>query len=485
MFFCVHSIVTTLIHAMTDPKRLTRYVVFDYVSAFAAWLMFNVFRFYTFKHTVGFSSLDSFIMQDKGLWMSVLLPLFWVLIYYLSGYYSNPRRKTVLGDLLNSAFNTLIGVIVLFFLVIIDDYPEHPFLYYEIILGFLLIHFAFTALFRLIQTGKMVVNQSKGLDCIPVLVVGTGLLAKQLKQEFNSHNSSFCYRLEGFVRVGKVDSQIDSKEILGEMSDFEALLKAHPVEELIFALDDVQPNTTVNLLKSVYKYGLPVKAYANRQDVLAGKVSLFSLFGIPLYSLTPMLMPVWQKNLKAILDRIFSVLLLLFCFPLFAYLALRVRMDSKGPVFYSQKRVGKGGKLFHIYKFRTMYLGAEPDGPMLSSKEDVRITRFGRFMRKYRLDELPQFWNVLKGDMSMVGPRPEREHFVTIIVQEAPQYYLSQLVLPGITSWGMVKFGYADTIEKMVNRLEYDIIYLENQSLLIDLKILVFTLKPLLSGKGQ
>ena len=147
--------------------------------------------------------------------------------------------------------------------------------------------------------------------------------------------------------------------------------------------------------------------------------------------------------------------------------------------------MGKDGKPFKIYKFRTMFVNAEPDGPQLSNIDDPRVTPYGRFMRKYRLDELPQFWNVIKGDMSLVGPRPERAHFVEQIVRKAPQYYLTQHVLPGITSWGMVKYGYADTVEKMVQRLEYDLIYLENQSLLIDLKILVFTLKPLLRGNGQ
>jgi lipopolysaccharide/colanic/teichoic acid biosynthesis glycosyltransferase len=153
-------------------------------------------------------------------------------------------------------------------------------------------------------------------------------------------------------------------------------------------------------------------------------------------------------------------------------------------VFFSQERVGKNGKIFKMYKFRTMYQNSEPLGPKLSHKDDPRVTPFGRIMRKYRLDELPQFFNVLKGDMSLVGPRPERMYFVEQIVKKAPHYYLTQSVLPGITSWGMVKFGYANSIEKMVDRLEYDILYLENQSLMIDFKILVFTLKPLLRGKG-
>ena len=131
-----------------------------------------------------------------------------------------------------------------------------------------------------------------------------------------------------------------------------------------------------------------------------------------------------------------------------------------------------------------MFAHSEPEGPLLSSLNDERITPFGRFLRKYRLDELPQLWNVLKGEMSLVGPRPERRFYVERIVDQAPQYYLVYRVKPGITSLGMVKYGYADSVEKMIERLEYDLIYLKNQSLLMDLKILIFTFKPIALGKG-
>jgi len=470
---------------MNDRKRILRYVLLDYVSAFLAWQAFNVFRFFTFRHTIGFSNLTEFLTFDKALWMSALIPALWVVIYHFSGYYSTPRRKTNLGDLLNTALSTLFGVLLLFFLIVINDYPEDPNLYYKIMGGFFLIHFACTALIRFVQTNALIHRQSRGLDCIPVFVVGTGKNALRIRQEFNRDQSSFCYRLVGFIRTGQVNDRVAQEEIFGAMDDLPALVLKYQVEELIFALDDVQPSNTRKLLDTVYHLHLPVKAFAKQQDMLAGSVSLFSLFGIPLVNLTPAPMPSWQQSFKSLLDKVFSAIVLLLLFPFFLLLAVRVRLDSPGKIFYAQERLGKCGRPFHIYKFRTMYTNAEPDGPQLSNIDDPRVTPYGRFMRKYRLDELPQFWNVIKGDMSLVGPRPERLHFVEQIVSKAPQYYLTQEVLPGITSWGMVKFGYADTVEKMIQRLEYDLIYLENQSLLIDLKILVFTLKPLLRGKGQ
>lgn len=470
---------------MSDRKRITRYLLLDYVSAFFAWQVFNVFRFFTFRHTIQFSNLTDFLTEDKALLMSVLIPALWLVIYYFSGYYVLPRRKTNLGDLLSTGVSTLFGVLLLFFLIVINDYPETPNLYYEIMVGFFLIHFACTLLMRFLQTNALIRRQSRGVDCIPVLVVGTGKNAVRIRHEFNQHDSSFCYRFMGFVHTGQVKDLVSADEIRGTMDDLPGLLNKHRVEELIFAIDDPKPSATRSLLDAVYPLHVPVKAYASRQDLLAGSVSLFSLFGIPLVNLTPAPMPCWQQNVKLVLDKVFSLIVMVLLSPFFLYLAIRVRIGSPGKVIYSQERLGKGGKPFRIYKFRTMYVNAEHDGPKLSNIDDPRVTPYGRFMRKYRLDELPQFWNVLKGDMSLVGPRPERQHFVEQIVRLAPQYYLTQEVLPGITSWGMVKYGYADSVEKMVQRLEYDLIYLENQSLLIDLKILVFTLKPLLRGKGQ
>ena len=196
-------------------------------------------------------------------------------------------------------------------------------------------------------------------------------------------------------------------------------------------------------------------------------------------------MAAWQQSVKRVFDILMSLFALVLFFPIMVYVAVRVKRDSPGPVFYKQERIGKDGRPFYMYKFRTMYVGAEQNGPQLSSQNDERITPFGAIMRKYRLDELPQFWNILKGDMSVVGPRPERRYFINQIEEKAPYYCLIYKIQPGLLSWGPIKIGYSDTVEKMVERLNYDIIYMDNMNLINDLKIMIYSLEVIIKGRGM
>ena len=193
----------------------------------------------------------------------------------------------------------------------------------------------------------------------------------------------------------------------------------------------------------------------------------------------------YEKYIKLPQDIILALLGLIILSPVMLIVALLVCIKLGTPVIFKQERAGKDGKAFYMYKFRSMVEDAESETPMLSSPNDNRITDFGRKLRKYRIDELPQFWNVIKGDMSLVGPRPERRYFVDKIIERAPYYSLIHRVRPGITSWGMVNYGYARNIDEMIDRLKYDIIYLENMSLLIDIKILFYTIKIVFSGRGM
>jgi exopolysaccharide biosynthesis polyprenyl glycosylphosphotransferase len=214
-------------------------------------------------------------------------------------------------------------------------------------------------------------------------------------------------------------------------------------------------------------------------------VRMDAIYGTPLIQIDGALMPMWQQTVKRGADIVLSAMAMLVLSPVYVITVVAVKIDSAGPAFYRQERVGKGGRPFHIIKFRSMYVDAEAAGPALSSEHDPRITRVGRFMRKVRLDETPQFYNVLIGEMSLVGPRPERQHFIDQIVLKAPHYTHLLKVRPGITSWGMVKYGYAENVDEMIRRMKYDLLYIENMSLLVDMKILIYTVLTVLQGRGK
>jgi exopolysaccharide biosynthesis polyprenyl glycosylphosphotransferase len=210
-----------------------------------------------------------------------------------------------------------------------------------------------------------------------------------------------------------------------------------------------------------------------------------NVFGAVLIEVQTNVLPPWQKFLKRSFDIMTSLLVLVFGLPMYIFIAALVKMGSKGPVFYTQERIGLGGKPFDIIKFRSMKVDAEAGGPQLSKEDDPRITGMGKFLRKTRLDEFPQFWNVLMGDMSVVGNRPERKYFIDQIVEKAPHYRRLHKIKPGITSWGQVKYGYAENVDEMIDRLQYDLLYLENISIILDLKILIYTVLIMVQGRGK
>jgi lipopolysaccharide/colanic/teichoic acid biosynthesis glycosyltransferase len=188
--------------------------------------------------------------------------------------------------------------------------------------------------------------------------------------------------------------------------------------------------------------------------------------------------------IKTVIDYSLTIIFLFLLIPVILILALIIKITGRGPVIYSQTRIGKSGKPFLLYKFRSMHFGTEEGVPLLSGKKDKRISAVGRFMRKHKFDEIPNYINVLKGEMSIIGPRPEQKYFIEKIIEKAPEYIRLQDIKPGITSWGQVKYGYASDVDQMIERLKYDLYYLENRSLWFDFKIAVYTVGIIFKGEG-
>jgi len=471
---------------MRKKSQLFKYLFADYIAANLAWFAFNVIRYYQIASYNGFSALSDFLLWRNVLIGQIIVPFGWLILYYYSGYYNKLFEKSRLSEFFTTVSTVFIGSIVLFFALLLKILPDTIRVYYEQLSYLFFFTFGFTYLFRLLitnWTARKIRNREWTTNA---LILGTGEKALQVQKMLNVPVASIAYTIQGFIHINPFSSStaIDERLVLGDFEDLERLIHDLNTEELIIAIDSEEDEDLLALLYSLYQYQLPIKLPISHTHLLTGGIKIKTITGLPLFDVTRNNFSEGEKNIKLSLDKLISLFLLVFLSPIYLYLMLRIKRDSEGPVFIKQERIGYLGKPFMMYKFRTMRKDAEKNGPTLSCENDERVTRLGQIMRKYRMDELPQFWNVLKGDMSIVGPRPERKYYIAQIVKQAPYFYLLHNVRPGITSWGMVKFGYARNINEMIQRMQYDILYYENMSLMLDLKIIIYTFQTILTGKG-
>ena len=466
-----------------NRKRVVFYILFDVVAALIVWVLFYLYRRMT--NDMVLSGAEEYFVPNYSLLPSVFsFPFVALVVHYLTGFYNIKVRRSRLVEFFSTVIGTFFISIIIYFGMLVDDIVVSYTFYYRSFLILWGMFFVVTYLFRIVQTQLMILRLRRGVISNDVLVVGTGDMARKVTDIIVRNSVRTGQKIVGYVAV-RDRVVVEERLVLGRLDALEQYVRECAVNEVIIAVDDMDNDMIFDIANRLIVCGVEVKFAPRLFEVVTGHVSLTDVESEPLVDITSSRMPAWQQSVKRVFDVGVSLVCMIILLPVYAYVAVRVKLGSKGPIFYSQERIGYEGRPFKIHKFRTMYVDAERMGPQLSQVNDPRITPFGHVMRKYRLDELPQFWNILRGDMSIVGPRPERRYYIEQIEQIAPYYCLVYKVKPGLLSWGPIKIGYSDTVEKMVERLRYDIIYMDNMTLQTDIKILFYSVGVILKGKGQ
>ncbi len=463
-------------------KKLEKILVLtvDFFTISLAW-----FIYYQLRVSSGWFELLS--MPEFLIPMFVIY-FYWLIIFTFVGMYRTWFAESRLDELSTLFKASFVGIFILFFLIFIDDYINGVGSATRILI------FIYWGLFLiLVGTGRLLIRNFqrklliKGIGRKNALVVGFNSKAHEIHDQVNEH-PSLGLDIVGYVSIKELSQHINynGTQILGKVSSLPEIIDKYDAKEIIIALEKEDRDELVEIIAICEPKNVGLKIVPDLYEILSGQARTSQLYGIPLIDVMPQLMPEWEKKLKRLLDIIVSLIILIVTLPVTLITAIAIKLDSEGGVFFKQERCGINSRIFKIYKFRSMKKDAEKTtGPVWSQKDDPRITRVGKFIRKVRIDEIPQMMNVLNGEMSIIGPRPERPFFVEKLSQQIPYYKRRLKVRPGITGWAQVKHKYDETIEDVKIKLRYDLFYIENMSLRMDFKILFRTIFVVLLGKGH